>query len=152
ICQMRLLLAASAIALSVAVPAFGQSSGDKPKSLEAIHSEALIDQAKTGYTDAPVEERLVTTHHSAAVHGRTLKYTANAGTLTIRDVAGKPKASIFYTAYTLDGVSAANRPVMFFYNGGPGSASLWLRMGSFGPMRLQTGNPETIRPAPFGFG
>jgi len=41
---------------------------------------------------------------------------------------------------------------MFFYNGGPGSASLWLRMGSFGPMRLQTGNPETIRPAPFGFG
>src|SRR5262249_30973428 len=83
ICQMRLLLAASAIALSVAVPAFGQSSGDKPKSLEAIHSEALIDQAKNGYTDAPVEERLVTTHHSAAVDGRTLKYTANAGTLTI---------------------------------------------------------------------
>ena len=41
---------------------------------------------------------------------------------------------------------------MFFYNGGPGSASLWLRMGSFGPMRIQTGNPETIRPAPFNFG
>jgi carboxypeptidase C (cathepsin A) len=41
---------------------------------------------------------------------------------------------------------------MFFYNGGPGSASLWLRMGSFGPMRLQTGNPESIRPAPFDFG
>ena len=41
---------------------------------------------------------------------------------------------------------------MFFYNGGPGSASLWLRMGSFGPMRLETGNPVYIGPAPFSFG
>jgi carboxypeptidase C (cathepsin A) len=79
-------------------------------------------------------------------------YTATAGTLTIRDVSGKPKASIFYTAYTADGAPSGRRPVMFFYNGGPGSASLWLRMGSFGPMRLQTGNPESIRPAPFNFG
>jgi carboxypeptidase C (cathepsin A) len=152
---MRFLLAASALALLAASPALAQSassSGDKAKSLDAIHSEALIEQAKSGYADAPVEERTVQTRHSAAVSGRVLPYTATAGTLTIRDVAGKPKASIFYTAYTLDGAPSGNRPVMFFYNGGPGSASLWLRMGSFGPMRLQTGNPETIRPAPFSFG
>jgi len=152
---MRLLLAASALALIVASPAFAQSaasSTDKQKSLDALHSEALIDAAKTGYADAPVDERTVSTRHSAAVDGRTLPYTATAGTLTIRDNAGKPKASIFYTAYTLDGSPTSRRPVMFFYNGGPGSASLWLRMGSFGPMRLQTGNPESIRPAPFNFG
>jgi carboxypeptidase C (cathepsin A) len=86
------------------------------------------------------------------VSGRVLPYTATAGTLTIRDTAGKPKASIFYTAYTVNGAPTGHRPIMFFYNGGPGSASLWLRMGSFGPERIQTGNPETIRPAPFNFG
>jgi carboxypeptidase C (cathepsin A) len=86
------------------------------------------------------------------VGGRALKYTATAGTLTIRDTTGKPQASIFYTADTLDGVPGSRRPVTFFYNGGPGSASLWLRMGSFGPMRIQTGSPEYIRPAPFDYG
>jgi carboxypeptidase C (cathepsin A) len=151
---MRRLLLASAAVLLAASPAFAQSasSGDKTKSLDALHSEAMIEAAKSGYADAPVDERTVQTRHSASVNGRVLPYTATAGTLTIRDNAGKPKASIFYTAYTVDGAPAGRRPVMFFYNGGPGSASLWLRMGSFGPMRLQTGNPEAIRPAPFNFG
>ena len=66
---MRFLIAASAIAL-LAAPAFAQSAGDKPKSLDAIHSEALIEQAKGGYADAPVEERTVQTRHSVAVAGR----------------------------------------------------------------------------------
>src|SRR3982750_858125 len=151
---MRFLLAASAIALVTASPLFAQSApvGDKTKSLDALHSEALIEQAKSGYADAPVDEKVVTTRHSAALSGRVLPYSATAGTLTIRDNAGKPKASIFHPAYPLDGPPSSRRPVMFFYNGGPGSASLWLRMGSFGPMRLQTGNPEAIRPAPFNFG
>ena len=153
---MRLLLAASAAILLCSSPALAlaQSAdkGDKGKSLDAIHADQLIDQAKSGFTDAPVEERTVVTRHSASVSGRVLPYTATAGTLTIRNTAGKPMASMFYTAYTLDGAPSSRRPVMFFYNGGPGSASLWLRMGSFGPMRLQTGNPEAIRPAPFNFG
>jgi carboxypeptidase C (cathepsin A) len=152
---MRLLLAASAAALLLSTSALAQSAAsgsDKAKSLDALHSEAMIEQAKSGYADAPVDERTVQTRHSASVSGRVVPYTATAGTLTIRDVSGKPKASIFYTAYTADGAPSGRRPVMFFYNGGPGSASLWLRMGSFGPMRLQTGNPESIRPAPFNFG
>ena len=154
---MRHLLAASAIALLIASPAFAQSApsgdkADKSKNLDAMHSEALVEMAKSGYADAPVDEKQVTTHHSVAVGGRVLKYTANAGTLTIRDVAGKPRASIFYTAYTLDGAPVVQRPVTFFYNGGPGSPTLWLHMGSFGPMRLVTGSPDYIRPAPFAFG
>lgn len=152
---MRLSHAAFVLALLVSSSAFAQaapSSADKAKSLDVLHAEAMIEQAKSGYADAPVEERTVSTRHSAAQNGRTVPYTATAGTLTIRDVAGKPKASIFYTAYTVDGALSSRRPIMFFYNGGPGSASLWLRMGSFGPMRLMTGNPESIRPAPFDFG
>ena len=138
---MRFLLATSAAFLLVATPALADppnSSSDKMKSLETVHAEALIEQAKGGYADAPVDERGVASRHSVAVGGRVLPYTATAGTLTIRDNTGKPKASIFYTAYTVDGVPGTRRPITFFYNGGPGSASLWLRMGSFGPMRLQT--------------
>ena len=44
------------------------------------------------------------------------------------------------------------RPVTFFYNGGPGSPTFWLHMGSFAPVRLKTGNPEVIKPAPYDFG
>ena len=152
---MRFLLAASAAAFLVSTSAVAQnaeSSGDKGKTLDALHKEQMVEMAKTGYADAPVDERTIQSRHSASVSGRTLPYTATAGTLTIRDIAGKPNASIFYTAYTLDGAASSQRPIMFFYNGGPGSASLWLRMGSFAPMRIQTSNPETIRPAPFNFG
>ena len=150
-----LFCAAAAAALAVG-PASAQSSpgggGDKGKSVEELHKDDLAKEAASAWTGAPVDERAVSTHHSVSAGARALRYTATAGTLTIRDVAGKPDASIFYTADTLDGAPGSRRPIMFFYNGGPGSASLWLRMGSFGPMRIQTGNPDYIRPAPFNFG
>ena len=58
-------------------------------------------------------------------------YTATAGTLTIRDdEAQADRVSIFYTAYTPTARNRAHRPVTFFYNGGPGSSTVWLRMGS----------------------
>ena len=148
-----LFCAAAALAVT---PALAQSSpeggGDKGKSVEDLHKDDLAKEAAGAWTGAPVDERTVSTHHSVSVGGRALKYTATAGTITIRDVAGKPDASIFYTADTLDGASGPRRPITFFFNGGPGSASLWLRMGSFGPLRIQTGSPDYIRPAPFNFG
>ena len=150
---MRLLYAVSALALVTAVPAAAQkdSPPDKSKSLEELHKQDMAEEAKAAWAKAPVEERTVSSRHSVSAGGRTLKYTATAGTLTIHDNSGKPTASIFYTADTLDGARDSKRPVVFFYNGGPGSASLWLRMGSFAPMRLQTGGPDYIRPAPFAF-
>jgi carboxypeptidase C (cathepsin A) len=153
---MRLLTVLCAAAALIASPAFAQSSGggdkDKGKSVEELHKEDLAKAAASAWQGAPVEERTVSSRHSISVDGRTLNYTATAGTLTIRDNQGKPTASIFYTADTLERAPSSRRPVMFFYNGGPGSASLWLRMGSFGPMRIQTTNAEYIRPAPFNFG
>jgi len=150
--RISLLCAAAAL---VASPAFAQSGpgggGDKSKSVEDLHRDELSKQAAEGWANAPVDERTVSTRHSAVVDGRTLPYTATAGTLTIRDAEGKPTASIFYTADTLDSPAGSHRPVTFLYNGGPGSASLWLRMGSFGPTRIQTLNAEYIRPAPFNY-
>jgi carboxypeptidase C (cathepsin A) len=101
---------------------------------------------------APVEEQAKSSEHNIALAGRVIHYRATAGTLTIRDRDGKPTASVFYVAYTSAPAPGRRKPVTFFYNGGPGSASLWLHMGSFGPMRVQTANPEYIRPAPYAFG
>ncbi len=152
--MMRILHAVSAVTLLAAAPAIAQpdSGADKGKSVEDLHKQEMAEAAKEAWPKAPIEERAVSTHHTANVDGRTLKYTATAGTLTIHDNSGKPTQSMFYTADTLDGVPGSQRPVTFFYNGGPGSASLWLRMGSFGPERIQTVNAQYIRPAPFNFG
>lgn len=153
---MRILHAVSAIALFAAAPAAlaaePDSGPDKGKSVADLHKQEMAAAASSAWGVPPVAERVVSSNHSVTADGRTLKYTATAGTLTIRDSSGKPTASIFYTADTLNSAPGSHRPVTFLYNGGPGSASLWLRMGSFGPMRIQTENASYIRPAPFNFG
>ncbi|MES2019070.1 MAG: peptidase S10 [Pseudomonadota bacterium] len=81
--------------------------------------------------------------------GKNLDYTATTGHLTATDaVSGQPLASFFYVAYTAGTLAPAQRPVTFFYNGGPGSASLWLHLGSFGPKRIVTNIPATNLPNP----
>jgi carboxypeptidase C (cathepsin A) len=89
------------------------------------------------------------THHAISLGGRTLAYTARAGTLTLRNREDQPLARVFYTAYTLDGASADRRPVTFFYNGGPGTSTIYLRMGSFGPVRLVTSDGTITGPPPY---
>jgi carboxypeptidase C (cathepsin A) len=95
-------------------------------------------------------EAAALTQHTLTLNGRSIAYTAQAGHLIAREpVSGAAEASMFYVAYTADGATAATRPVTFFYNGGPGSASAWLHLGSFGPKRLVTGAPATTAAAPF---
>ena len=78
----------------------------------------------------------VQTHHEIKLGGQTLRYTATAGRLPIKDAEGKTEALMFFVAYTLDGANPATRPVTFSYNGGPGSASIWLHMGALGPRKV----------------
>lgn len=148
-----LLLASPAIAQDK--PDMGKPDGDgtgKTASIDEKHNERVAQQVADAWAITPARETETTTSHSVAAAGRTLKYHATAGTVTIRNDDAKPVASIFYVAYTLDGASRSSRPVTFFYNGGPGSSSVWLHMGSFAPVRVKTANPEFIRPAPYGFG
>ena len=77
----------------------------------------------------------VQTHHSIRVGGRELRYTATAGRLPIKDAEGKIEAAMFYVAYTVDG-DPSTRPLTFSFNGGPGSASIWLHMGAMGPRKV----------------
>ena len=80
------------------------------------------------------------------IGGKPLAYIATAGTVTIRDDEGKPTASMFYVAYT---TGDPRRPVTFLYNGGPGSSSMWLHMGSLAPRRVLTDSPQATHAAPF---
>jgi len=90
-------------------------------------------------TTAPAAGRCSATRHEVRVAGRWLRYTAVAGLLDVRDEAGNVQAEMFYVAYTLDGAAAASRPITFAFNGGPGSASLWLHLGAMGPRRVVLG-------------
>jgi len=148
----------SAAALFIALPAAAQEdrrNDAPPARVEKgrTNAERVKDEAEAAYANAPVQEQEVRHRDSVTVKGRRIPYVASAGTLTIRDTEGKPQASIFYTAYTLDGSRpGTKRPITFFYNGGPGSPSFWLRMGSFAPVRIRTTNPEFVRPAPYDVG
>lgn len=117
----------------------GGSNSPPPVAVDpGILADATIySAASSDALPSALEAAAVTTHNINLPSG-TLAYTATVGHLN----AGLPvKASMFYVAYTADG--ASNRPIIFFYNGGPGSASLWLHLGSWGPQRLVTHNPAT---------
>ncbi len=109
---------------------------------------APADGADSESLPIPPETTAVTKHDWVA-NGKAIHYTATAGNLLVNDAKEKPIGSIFYTAYTEDGADAKSRPVTFFYNGGPGSATIWLHMGSFGPVRVVTDSPKPSGPAPF---
>ena len=103
-----------------------------------------------GQNDKPIlaEEKLVETHHSIRIGGQDVRYTAAPGQLVLRRPNGEPRGNMFFVAYTRDGVTdTRSRPVTFCYNGGPGSATIWLHMGTLGPKRVQMAE-EGFQPAP----
>ena len=107
------LLATAVMAASLSLPALAQGApeSDEPRSYES--------------------------RGQVTVNGQRIRYTATAGETFLRDADGNPTAAIFSTTYIADGTTdPRTRPVAFVFNGGPGSASLWLHMGVFGPQRL----------------
>lgn len=119
-----------------------------PAEPPGLSDPTIYSSAADAALPGAVEAAAVSTHTLAA-DGQTLSYTATAGHLIARDASGAAQASMFSVAYTLPGADPATRPVTFFYNGGPGSASVWLQLGSYGPKRLVTGVPDTTLARPF---
>ncbi|MGA9914331.1 MAG: GH25 family lysozyme, partial [Paraburkholderia sp.] len=91
----------------------------------------------------------VVTHHQITLSGNALKYTATAGRLPIKRGDGQTEAQMFFVAYTMDGQDSAKRPVTFAFNGGPGSASLWLHVGALGPRKVVLQPEGFLPPAPY---
>ena len=111
-------------------------------------------------TPAPVEDKTVTTKHSVRIAGKDIKYTVTTGTIVLRaettdrEAETKPeapRATVFFTAYTRDGVKdLTKRPITFSFNGGPGSASIWLHLGTLGPRKVRMGDVDDLLPPPYG--
>jgi carboxypeptidase C (cathepsin A) len=143
----RLLLAASLATLVAAPLAAQEPPRPGPKSSDEKRAEQKPDAdvaAASAVEDAQPKRGRVT------IGGKAIAYTVTPGTLTIRNDDGEPVGSMFYVGYVADHPKgAAPRPVTFVFNGGPGSSTMWLHMGSFGPYRVDTPAAETAPNAPF---
>src|SRR3954454_13239838 len=135
-----------AIALALSAPVYAQDAGDVPSKDAKADAKPDKDVVK-----ASVEEDEQPVRRSIALRGKMVAYMVTPGHLTIRNDKGEPIASMFYTAYTMPSAGRA-RPVTFLFNGGPGSSTMWLHMGAFGPMKVDASQPETIPGPPFRYG
>ncbi|HEY2400651.1 MAG TPA: hypothetical protein VGI23_09860, partial [Steroidobacteraceae bacterium] len=138
-----------ALALSLVCLTGMALADEKPASLlDACQIDVKGDK-KEEWKREPKAESSVTQHHLSA-GGKSFDYTATAGTLVIRDDEDKPIANMGYVAYTRrDTKDLAQRPVLFAFNGGPGSSSLWLHMGVLGPKRVVVADPTPTPPAQY---
>jgi carboxypeptidase C (cathepsin A) len=95
-------------------------------------------------------EAAAITHHAVTIGGRKIAYTATVGHLVTVDTSSSlPNAKLFYVAFTQDNQKEETRPLTFFYNGGPGSSSVFVLLGSFAPRRIKTAMPSFTPPAPY---
>jgi carboxypeptidase C (cathepsin A) len=148
--------------LAAPLVAFAQDAKTAPKPAEKPDTSAPADSTTQGAID---------------VGGEHIAYTAVAGTITVgatdeqdaqlgldgkplpgtqlalaapdKPAEAPPVARMFYVAYFKTGAKAEDRPVMFFYNGGPGSATVWLHMGSLGPKHVVTTGDQHLPAAPY---
>ncbi len=145
----RMLFVIAVMVLLPLAPTFAQQrGGQRGDAQQTVQPPAASAGQAQAREVAPVVDRKPSqTSHSVRIDGRDIKYTATAGTLPIRLDDGKVSAQMFFVAYTKDGEDPKTRPVSFVYNGGPGSASVWLHMGSFAPKKAQMAD-EGFQPAP----
>jgi carboxypeptidase C (cathepsin A) len=129
---------------TTATPDKTAESGKPAEPSKADANEATDKDKEEHYDVAEVPP--VITHHQITQNGKTLSYTATAGRLPIKRGDGKIEAEMFFVAYTLDGQDVGKRPLTFAFNGGPGSASVWLHMGALGPKRVVL-QPNGFMPA-----
>jgi carboxypeptidase C (cathepsin A) len=121
---------------------------------ENLSDQSLLDTTPYGSgkddSVADATEESAITQHTFQIDGTSIPYTARAGHLVSVDMySSRPAAKIFYVAFTANAFAPTDRPVTFFYNGGPGSSSVFLLLGSFGPRRIKTNMPYFTPPAPY---
>ncbi len=115
-------------------------------------SKAEDNKDKKSFDDANMKPQSVATENSVTVGGQKIDYKAVAGTIILTgkdENKDDPTASMFYAAYFKHSENGAKRPITFFYNGGPGSSTVWLHMGAFGPKRVVTPGDQHTPAAPY---
>src|SRR5690606_2852128 len=136
---LMLLFAASA-ALGDEPPTEAAKPGEESPHVQ-LQKPEIDDDSKEP------KEDLVVTRHTAVIDGKAVEYTATAGTLPLTGEDEKPKADLFFIAYTVEADGDRPRPITFCFNGGPGSSSVWLHMGMLGPKRVKLPD-EPVVPIP----
>jgi carboxypeptidase C (cathepsin A) len=152
----RAALAVMAGAFAAALAACGGGGGGAPAPMapatpepDGALADSVVYSGVAASSLSSAQERAATLRATLTLNGNRIDYTATTGHLTATDArTGQPIASFFYIAYTADNQPAATRPVTFLYNGGPGSSTLWLHLGSFGPRRIVANQPATSVPQP----
>ena len=123
------------------VAAWGQTT-------EATSEPTSQPSAGAPHEKEKTEDKISITHHSITLNGNTINYQALAGTILMKDDAGKPRANFFFVAYLKEPPeNSEDRPITFVFNGGPGAAAVWLHLGAVGPKRIELG-AEGIPGAP----
>lgn len=128
----------------VAAPAAAQrpDRGDRPQRVES-------DSGKANTSSTPQEDSSAT-EHSITIAGKPVPYRALAATMLLKNDSGQAIGSMYFTAYTrTDTRDVSHRPITFIYNGGPGSSTVWLQMGAFGPRKVVTSDASPTPPAPY---
>jgi carboxypeptidase C (cathepsin A) len=137
--NLSVLLALALSMTAIAAGALAQEKDAKPAEKPAEAAPA-----------APPKEESSVTDHSIKIGGQTIPYRATAATILLKNEKDEPTALVYYTAYARSDVKdLSQRPIAFVYNGGPGSSSVWLHMGSFSPRRVITVNAGATPPAPY---
>jgi carboxypeptidase C (cathepsin A) len=158
--QRPVAVITSLIVLMSIVPLRGQQPPSTESAKAQVKGDTRVQPSPKTKGDEPVKEKEkaktstdeepVVTHHRLHVDGKELAYTATAGLMPLKDAKGEVEARIFFVAYTLDDAgSPPGRPLMFSFNGGPGSASVWLHLGALGPRRVDLPEEPIIPTPPF---
>lgn len=118
----------------------------------------MPEESKTTETKPAPQDQLSITQHSIRIAGKELRYSVTCGTMVLKEESEKegtaeghkPKATVFFIAYTKEGVhDQSKRPITFSFNGGPGSSSVWLHLGLLGPKRVEMGDAGALTPPPY---
>jgi carboxypeptidase C (cathepsin A) len=152
-CRKKSLAAALVALLAGILPPVSAAARAQrqAQATETKESESKAAESKPApEANAPPKEESSVTDHTIRIGGQTIPYKAIASTTLLKNDKDEPTASMFSIAYTRSDVKdLSQRPISFIYNGGPGSASLWLHMGAFGPRRVVTKGAEPTGSGPY---
>jgi carboxypeptidase C (cathepsin A) len=147
----RMLAAAVVLALAAGMARADETPRPHPTAATSAPTTVPATRERQGGDVARKDNEPVVTEHQITIGGQVLRYKATAGTLTLKDDAGKPRASMFFVAYNKlgEGIDPATRPITYVFNGGPGAASVWLHLGAVGPKRIDLEPDGRVGPPPY---
>lgn len=134
---MRLSTLLSCVSLLTMLASSPARAADEDKKEEAKSASKEPAKAASDIVDFPAPKSV---RQSATIGGRRLEYVATVGSLPVKDAKGKTIGEVVYTAYTVPGRAAPDRPVTFAFNGGPGASSVYLNLGAIGPKKVRFGD------------